>query len=443
VLPAAAQDASPIPSSHESCGPPNYCARTDRRVEPYSKMPPALGPAGSIITDPAFGSRILRVTDEKSDPGGPGRPLMTPSASTENAWNASSTLFYVMNSGGNFLLFDFNPSTLAAHLRAAPKLQWRGEPQFSSTQPNILYGVGSPWPAIEQYDLSTGKTSVLEDPSKCFAMKPSDKVFRVTVSSDDNRFATVLGPQQDKNYVVLVYDRQKGCRWYNTETGEIGGQWGPKGATTLAERYDLHGAQISRSGKYLTIMRGAGPPGPRKWRIWDLDTLNVTVCPSQCAGHQALGYNHILNPGGDHPLALLERPLDKLDSISPLLSDFQHTTGYWYDSHLSWSNDNPDDSNPACLSTYRPSNPSIPGTPLDVSGPWENEVLCVETDGKASRLWRFAHTYSTAKNGFYSQPRGNVSPDGRFFMFTSDWQDQLGKTGNGKYRTDVFIVELR
>ena len=62
-------------------------------------------------------------------------------------------------------------------------------------------------------------------------------------------------------------------------------------------------------------------------------------------------------------------------------------------------------------------------------------------DGKDSKVWRFAHTYSTAKNGFWSTPRGHVSQDGRFFMFTSDWEDQLGKAPS-KYRTDVFVVEL-
>ena len=88
--------------------------------------------------------------------------------------------------------------------------------------------------------------------------------------------------------------------------------------------------------------------------------------------------------------------------------------------------------------------PTPPGAPPLVSGPWENEIDCVETDRKASKVWRFAHTYSTAQNGFWSSPRGNVSQDGRFFMFTSDWEDQLGQAPNNHgYRTDVFIVELR
>ena len=57
----------------------------------------------------------------------------------------------------------------------------------------------------------------------------------------------------------------------------------------------------------------------------------------------------------------------------------------------------------------------------------------------------FAVSYAVllARNGFWSSPRGNVSQGGRFFMFTSDWEDQLGKMPNGyKYRTDVSIVEL-
>jgi hypothetical protein len=141
---------------------------------------------------------------------------------------------------------------------------------------------------------------------------------------------------------------------------------------------------------------------------------------------------------------LLIRPLSTLEEVRPLIPDLGRTEGYWYDQHFSWNNTNAEDTNPICVSTYRPSNPNTPATPLSVDGPWENEIVCVETDGKESKVWRFAHNYSTAKNGFWSTPRGNVSQDGRYFMFTSDWEDQLGEAPNGnKYRTDVFIVELR
>jgi hypothetical protein len=439
--PAAKAQVGTSAGSSGACGPPHYCARTDRKIEPYPKTPPVIGPAGAIITDPTFGSRIVRVTDEKSDRRSPGGRLTTPAGAIQNSWNATDTMFYVLTGGGGFLLYDFDPATLAAHQRGNPRWPWRAL-QFSFANPNLLYGVTEQQPEIEQYDVSNGKTSTINDPSKCLSLKSNDRAMAFSVSADDKRFLIVLGPEQDRDYILYLYDRDKGCRWYNTQTGEVGGQWGPKGMAALDERYGVHNAHLSKSGKYVMIGRGQGPPGPSKWRIWDVETLQVTVCPSKCAGHQSVGYSHVLNTGGDHPLAVIERPIEHLDSMSQI-SDAHGSPGYWYDSHLSWLNADPEDTNPVCLSTYRPSNPATPGTPLDVNGPWENEILCMETDGKGSKAWRFAHTYSTAKNGFWSQPRGNVSPDGRFYMFTSDWQDQLGKGPDGKYRTDVFIVELR
>ena len=429
-------------SADKSCGPPAYCAHTDKKVEPYLKTPPQIGPAGSIITEPTFDSRILRVSDERTDPKGPGRPLMTPASAEQNSWNATSTAFYIVTIGGRFLLYDFNPVTMAAHPKASPNLPWRGEPQFSFAHPDLLYGVTEGRPEFQQYNLSTGKVSTVNDPSKCLKLGAADGAYDVSVSADDNRFMAVIGPKQDENYIVYIFDREKGCRWYNTRTGEIGGQWGPTGKTPLDDRYGMHNGRISKSGKFVTIARGAGP-GPGKWRVWNVETLDVVVCPSQCSGHRALGYSHVVNSGGSHPMAWVKRPLDRLDSIAPMLPELSKSPGYWYDSHISWNNANPDDTTPACLSTYRPSNPDSPATPLDTTGPWENEIVCVEMDGKGSKVWRFAHTFSTAKNGFWSTPRGNVSPDGRFFMFTSDWQDQLGKAPSGKYRTDAFIVELR
>lgn len=439
ALTGAAQDSASRHSAVNTCGPPEYCARSDRKVEPYPKTPPVLGPAGSIVTDPTFASRIVRVTDEKTDPGG--KSLMSPASAEQNAWNTTSTNFYVVTAGGSFLLYDFVPSTLSIRLRKTPAMLWRGEPQFSFSHANLLFGVSRQSPDLQQYDLSTGKVITVDTPSRCLKLHSVDMAFDVSVSADDNRFMTVIGPGQGVNYIIYVYDKSKGCRWYNTQTGEVGGQWGPTGTVAMGDHYGIHNARISKSGRFVSIVRGAGGSG--MWRVWDVDTLNVAVCTTNCSGHHALGYSSIINAGGNHPMAMLKRPLDRLDAPAPLVSGLQGSPGYWYDSHISWSYVDPGDSSPACLSTYRPSNPATPGAPLDVNGPWENEVVCIETDGRRSKVWRFAHTYSTAKNGFWSTPRGNVSQDGRFFMFTSDWEDQLGRLPGGRYRTDVFIVELR
>jgi hypothetical protein len=422
-----------------------YTARTDRKIIPYPDAPPAIAPAGSVITDPSFGSQIARVTDARADPHHAGRSLFSPSSSEQNPWNTTSTMFYVNTTGGSFLLYDFDPATMKSHFASAPNLRWTPEPQFSYTEPNVLYGIVRRDTVFQQFDVSTGKVTSVNDASKCVKLESGDSGGSPTVSADDNRFMTTIGPGQDKNYLVYVYDRALGCRWYNTQTGEIGGQWGPKGIVSVPDRFSVHNARMAKSGKYVYVTRGGGPGVGKRWVVWQTDTMNVSACSRGCMGHHVLGYSHIVGASEmSHPLDIWQRPLDHLDDTSPLISDLQPSKDFWYDSHFSWSNVDPSDSAPVCFSTYRRDNPDIPGTAPVVTGPWENEIDCAETDGKASKVWRFAHTYSTARNGFWSQPRGNVSQDGRFFLFTSDWEDQLGRLPNGKgYRTDAFIVELR
>lgn len=438
-------NAGPGASQSGKCGPPEYCAPTDRRVDPYPDKPPAIGPAGSIITDPTFGSRILRVTDGKSDPKQAGRPVFTPSSAEQNTWNVDSTMFYVTQSGGSFLLYTFDPATMKARPTRTPNRDLGAEPQFSFHQPTLLYGLNRRERVFEQYDTSSDRVTDVHDITKCVKLGSGDSGNVISVSADDNRFMTALGPRQDDDYLVYIYDRTQGCRWYNTATGEVGGQWGPKGTISIPDRFHVHNARMAKSGKFVYITRGGGGGIGHGWVVWDIDGMNMRVCSRGCSAHHVLGYSHIIGPSGlVHPLDLWIRPLDDLEKTTSLIRGLEPARGFWYDSHFSWNNVDPDDSAPVCFSTYRPTNPNTPGTSLVVTGPWENEIDCAETDGKGSKVWRFAHTYSTAKNGFWSTPRGNVSQDGRFFMFTSDWEDQLGKTPNGdKYRTDVFVVELK
>ena len=437
-------NSSPQASTTKTCGPPNYCARTDRKSDPYPEKPPAIGPAASVFTDPTFGSRIVRVTDETSDPKQAGRPLMTPSSAEQNSFNTDSTMFYVTTSGGSFVLYSFDPATMKARVVRSPQLNWGGEPQFSFSKPNILYGINHRDTVFEQYDTSTGKVTEVNAPAKCVKLDSQDSGHTVSASADDNRFMMTLGPQQDKNYLVYVYDRTQGCRWLNTQTGEIGGQWGPKGTISVPDRFPIHNARMAKSGKFLYVTRGGGGSPGHRWIVWEIDTMNVSVCARACGGHHVMGYSHIIGTSGQsHPMDLWMRPLNNLEGPVPLIGGLETGHKIWFDSHFSWNNVNPEDSAPVCFSTYQPTNPDTPGAAPVVSGPWENEIDCASTDGK-DKVWRFAHTYSTARNGFWSSPRGNVSQDGKFFMFTSDWEDQLGKLPNGdKYRTDVFIVELK
>jgi hypothetical protein len=435
-----ARSTDPPSSPEKPAALTSYSARTDRRVEKYPDTLPPLGPAGSVFTDPTFGSRMARITDAGTNPRKPGQSFHTPSSAQANIWNSTSTKFYVIETGGRLLLYDFDGSKMAARFSESPDLDWRPEVEFSYRQPNILYGLSGGSPVFEQYDVVTRKVATIHNPKDCLKLSSNDYGADISTTTDDGRFMGVFGPRQGDNYITYIFDRDKGCRWFNTKTGEVGGQWGPKGKISGVESFTIHDARISKGGDFVVITGGGQGPV-----VWEVATLNAVLCTRlgsmACGGHHAIGYQLMVNPSQlKHPMELLVRPLNNLEKTSQLIPELKDH-GVWFDKHFSWNNADPRDTNPVCLSSYTPANPSTEKTPLTVDQPWVNEIDCIEMDGKGSQVWRFAHTYSTAKNGFWSTPRGNVSQDGRFFAFTSDWENSLGR-GQG-YRHDVFVVELK
>ena len=443
-----ATDAKAPAPQDKSCGPPNYCARTDRKVEPYPATPPKIGPAGSSVTDPNFGTRILRVTDNKTDSKRDGGALMTPSSAEQNSWNSTSTRFYVETSGGQYLLYDFDPATMTAHQSHSLGTAWGGEPQFGYTQPNMMYGFGPRSTEFQQYDASNDKVTILHNITSCVKLEADDIGHSITVSADDNRMETGVGPKQGENYIVYIYDRQKGCRWYNTKTGEIGGKWGPTGTTPMPDRFTIHNVRMSKSGKYVYVAR-ANPQPHHHWVIWEVDTMNVVICPSECSGHRALGYSHLLGPSGQsHPMDLLIRPLNNLEESRQLIPGLGRTDGYWYDQHFSWNNANPNNfhRNPICLRAPF----TAPVTPIRRARLWrwtghgKTRSSAWQPTEKIPRYGVLRIPSVRPRMGFWSTPRGNVSPDGRFFMFTSDWEDQLGdsKAARRSHRRFYYRAEM-
>jgi len=150
------------------------------------------------------------------------------------------------------------------------------------------------------------------------------------------------------------------------------------------------------------------------------------------------GYDSYVNgPAVLDDMQVVKRPLNNLKQIESLVYPLPSHGDWGQAQHFTWSNVDLNDSTPICGSTY-----AYDGW-TTIDQPFAAEVFCIETDGAASTVWRFAHNRAIyVEPYFQTQPLGNVSLNGRFFLFTSDWDAQLGTGTDGTPLSDVFIVQL-
>jgi hypothetical protein len=424
-------------------------AVTDRLIHPKTPMLPP--PVNSPFTDPDFGSTMVRVTDQTSNFLHPGGYLRTEASGTSNMWSADTSKFYVIGEGGLTLVYGFNPSTMNitslpnARPGQALHVPLRDGASFSFVDPDLIYGTtNANRLSISSYRFSTAAISTVVDTTTCGAQPPiiaGSKTLSdddVTSSLDDNRIAiSEGGASVTDDIFVIVYDRTLGCRWYNTQTGQIGGQWGPSGNATFTGSYFVQHAHLSRSGNYVHIFEVGSA-----WYVWDLTTLTVTHCPLKsnldCAGYTGIGYNDLVNsPGKIDGMNIVKRPLSDISQFTQLVWPLSAPHYWGQDKHFTWSNVDVNDSAPVCASSY------LNFANGSITQPFEGEIFCVETDGVVSTVWRFAHNRATWYPGYFNtQPLGSISRDGTFYLFSSNWDDQLGTESDGTERSDVWIVKL-
>jgi hypothetical protein len=420
-------------------------AVTDQLIHQETPMAPPV--RNLLFTEPDFGSSMVRATDATTNFKDPGGFLLSGGSGYANEFSSDNGKFYVLGRGGQVLVFGFDPLTMAINSLPQAKpgeaflLPLRAGASFSFVDPDLVYGTADPDTlTIVSYHFSTGASTPVIDTRTC-GLQPalglgphivSDD--DVSLSKDENRISiSEGGPDFGHDMFVVIYDKVLGCRWYNTQTGQIGGQWGPSGSATIGDSYLIRHARLARSGKYIKIVTDS-----RAWYVWDLETLNVVSCPLDCGGYGAIGYNSFFNaPGKINDMYMVRRPLSDLTQLTPLINPLP-STGWGEDNHFSWNNVDVNDSVPVCASTY-----SYDGD-TTIEEPFAGEVLCIETDGLATTVWRFAHDRAIfIKPYYHTQPLGTVSPDGSFYMFTSDWDAQLGTGPDGTPRSDVFIVKLK
>jgi hypothetical protein len=458
-----------ISSPGTNCGPPTYpCSRTDKEIAPLPSTPPNVGNlagANTIVTDPTFGNRVVRITDAKTNPAAEfqNRTFITAASGSadENLWNVDSTLFLVQDTGARAYPFTFHPGTLQAarmyvsNLPATNGLTLMNTGMWSRVSPNILYVASGT--TISQYDF-TDRTNP-PSPQLVYDFASSANCLpagftktwesRGGVSGDDTVMAMGYSNEgaQGTGVYAVVYKVGSGCTMLNTQTGRVSGDWGAQGTINLPDRWAIHNVKVSKDGNWLVIARQEcttttclGQP-----YFWQIGTTNVVACGEggHCSGHWTEGYSHWVNnnsvPIGNQEIRQFGIPT----SATPLTFSFPSGLTANLDQHPSWNNADVADSVPVASTTWSPT------TPFPAA--WYNEIIAVAADGSGT-TWRFAHSFITAQSPNFSTKYGigSVSQDGKFFIFSSDWMGSLGSeqgattcTVSTNCRGDVFVVEMR
>jgi hypothetical protein len=464
---------APEPTSPPPSGAPptTYEAVTDR--EPRAKPAlPVLGDAGFTFDDPVFGSRLQRVTDGATRPGAPDRSYRTPSATHSNAWSTDGRYFYTVSTDGTIIPFAFDAATMTAS-RLEPTatgeggrtLRFFAEPSFSYARPGIVYGTfsgaGTNLRRVDEYDMETGQYMLLLDLDTLVADLGGTYIGGLLNSGGavERLVAFFGGTGQDRHMYLVVFDRDdpSNRRLVDTLASTVDGA-----PTNITLNFKIHAAAIDRSGRYVTIYpTGQDLQAPRSAApayVWDLATNTFTATPlvaARSGGHDAYGYGVRVNQdccttstwdAAQWQFRSLASPLVTADLVSPVLTP----KSVYLSDHPSWHHAQPDRLVPFLDATYRY------GDNTTDWRAWDDEIIAVETEapGTGATVWRFAHHRSSVANdldpsrlSFWYTPRVNVSPDGRWALFTSNWEKSLGTdprgdTG-GAARQDLFLVELR
>ncbi len=471
---AAVMLSLPTASAAQSSPAPGYfTAITDRVARPEPPLP-SLPASGSMIVDPAFQSAIYRMTDRSTRPARLDRSYRTPSSAHQHSWSLSHRYFYVVSTDGTVLPFAFDDATGRA-TRVNPSatgeggliLQFFIEPQFSYLSDNLIYGSyngsGATLRTIDQYDFSTGRYSQLMNLDLVAPNLAGTYVGWIGSSGGPiERIATFFGgAAQGYHYLAMVFDKNDPTkrRVVNTKASTIDGR-----PTNIPLNFSLHAMAIDRSGRYAMLYAtGADMTGTRKAApsyLWDIDTGHITEMPLVSAnngGHDTYGYGTRVNQfccttsttydGAQWQYRSLDNPLVTRDVIPVVMTP---KLVYVAD-HQSWHNARPDVLVPFITALYR----SSPDTAAWRA--WDEEIVGVQPDppaGSPGVVWRFAHHRSDVRSDvdptrptFWYMPRPSISDDGRWALFTSNWEKSLGIDPGGDatatHRQDVFLVRLQ
>jgi hypothetical protein len=434
--------ADTIPPLQAQVAPSTYSAYTgtDTKAIPPA---PALGPANSVVIDPTFGSRILRVTDTNTRSG---ESFISTDAGFHRTWNANSTAIKLTGPHGDAYWLEFNPSNFTVGNGSTTPLvhplPFGASWEWSTVDPDIIYFLNGN--QIGRYNKSTGVTTNLGGPPN------GDPVtYMAVVIGQDNWVCAAAGPGVQDTYTEIYCvnpispGTSKFIDVYNkTINGVLQGDlnWPTSAAGQTIGIHDISGGT---GASWLEVTFHQQSWGANGDSVLDLATNTwslLTAADIYWSGHVTMGNGKYANSSGSingsDSRGMVVRDPDNLMNSSEYLfiSQPPNTLNKWCDAdHSSWLNSMMNPTAPILFSRYTIVAPC--------QFAWSGEIDAAAVDG-SNTVWRFAHHHG--RSCYFAESFAQISNDGNWALFSSYWDGTLGSdTSFGcSTRIDTFIVQL-
>lgn len=402
----------PIINPDVNVDPPIDTLKSDLKVYPMPPLP-NIGIAGSKIIDPTFKTTILRISDSSD-----GNQECLPLYSYWPSVNINSTrILIICNYSGSYrnVFFNFDPNTLTlsnkSQINVAPQTGgslYTNDIIWSNIDPYTIFGHNN-GNKLWSYNVNDKTYTLIKDFSS--EVVSGGGLRQMRKSNDDNVFSFTMVDSAKQVVGYFVWEKS---------TNEIL-------VKNFNSGHTVDEVGIDKSGKFLVVINTDGDS-----QTVNLETKTITQFNWGTNGwyHYDVGIGTFFTSANDGSHSFLIRSfLNPFSVLKILPGYFGFTTKDCY--HYSSLADN---ELWALISLCN----KPPGQPnggndgkVNIQA-FDNEIFQVATDG-SNRVRRIAH-HRSIHNAYNDQPHANISSDGQFVIFGSNW--------GAKGRRDAFLVKI-
>jgi hypothetical protein len=356
--------------------------------------------------DPAFGSKITRITGHPGDPIPGLEHVRWPEVarhgySKRPAWNADGSLLILERCDG--LILD------GATFRPLFIPDRPGECRWHPTRPERMIFVKGD--AIGTFDVHSGATEVVARFPGYAGLKigPGEG----NLSADGNRIA--LAGMRDGRLVGFAFDLQRHVKHPDIEFCRVGLTVKSDGIPDY-----MDWISISAGGEFVVVNGRMDAPmdngrnGSDRTLVFNLEGRQVTEMWTEYG--RPSHYDMTVDEAGDEvAVGVSKSPPDQGRVIKRRLSDGRVTvlTPGGYASHTSTRN------------TRRPGWAYVSYQVRGERMPYRDEIVAVKLDGSLT-VERLAHLH-TNKTDYVTESHGVPSPDGRKALWATNWNAASGR----------------